>query len=268
MQDIITFIALLLTDQNEMNNENISILIIDSDPVSLSHIKELTDANKLVSVVETAADSEQALLKIITMTPDLVLLEYPTVGKAGKEIIKYIQNHLDETTLVFISASKDYASIAIRHGVYNYLLKPVSEDDIEKIISKVQLVKHTNQGIRIRQIIDSTHEEKRLRLQTIRGFIILDPEEILYCKADGFYTEIFLTGNRNELSYLFISKLDEILRQFDFVRVSRSYLINMRYIRKIYKSTNTIVLSSNGQEFEVKASKQHIRSLSKFNSEQ
>ncbi|MFY9151182.1 MAG: LytTR family DNA-binding domain-containing protein [Prolixibacteraceae bacterium] len=250
-----------------MNQENISVLIIDSDSESLNYIKELTDANTLVSVIETAVDSEQALLRIISMTPDLVFLEYPTVGKAGKEIIKYIQNHLDETTLVFTSETKDYASIAIRHGVYNYLLKPVQKEDIERIVSKVHLVKQTNQGIRIRQIIERTHEEKRLRLQTIRGFIILDPEEILYCKADGFYTEIFLTGNRNELSYLFISKLDEILKQFEFVRVSRSYLINMKYIRKIYKASNTIVLSSNGQEYEVKASKQQIRSLSKFNSE-
>lgn len=267
LPDIITFIALLFTDYYEMNNEYISVLIIDSDPVSLDHIRELSGSNSIVSVVETAVDSEQALLKIITMTPDLVFLEFPTVGKAGKEIIKYIQNHLDETTLVFISSTKDYASIAIRNGVYNYILKPASKDDIEKIISKVQLVKQTNQAIRIRQIIEKTHEEKRLRLQTIRGFIILDPEEILYCKADGFYTEIFLTQNRNELSYLFISKLDEILRQFDFVRISRSFLINMKYIRKIYKATNTIVLSSNGQEYEVKASKQQIRSLSKFNSE-
>lgn len=251
-----------------MNNENISVLIIDNDPDSLRIIKELIETNSLGSVIETAIDSEQALLKIITMTPDLVFLEYPTVGKAGKEIIKFIQNHLDETTLVFMCSSKDYASIAIRYGVYNYLLKPVSEADLVNIVNKVQLIKQTNQGIRIRQIIEKSHDEKRLRLQTIKGFIILDPEEIIYCKADGFYTDIFLTENRNELSYLFISKLDEILQPHDFFRVSRSYLINMKFIRKIYKGSNTIILSSKGQEYEIKASKQYIRSLSKFNPEE
>ncbi len=204
---------------------------------------------------------------IISKNPDLVVLEYPTAGNAGKELIKFIQTHLEETTLVLVSESKKYALAAIRMGIYNYLLKPLKQEDLENIAENVKQIKNSNNKSRIGKLIEQTSEDKRLRLQTIRGYIILDPEEILYCKADGFYTEIFLTDNRKELSYLFISKLDEILKQFNFMRVSRSYLVNLKFIRKIYKSNNTIVLTSNGQEYEVKSSKQNIRILSKITSE-
>ena len=261
--DIITLVPFFYTDQYVMENEKISVLIVDSDPVSLSQIKETAESNLLVFAVDTVFDSEQALLKIITKAPDLVVLEYPTVGRAGKEIIKYIQNNLEETTLVFLSASKEYAAIAIRHGVYNYLLKPVVKKDLDKILSKVHLINKTNHGIRIKQIINNSVEEKKLWLQTLRGYIILNPEEILYCKANGFYTEIFLTDDRNELSYIFISKLEEALKPYDFIRISRFYLLNNKFIRKVNKTNATIVLTSNGKEYEIKVSIHNIRNLLK-----
>lgn len=250
-----------------MLKHNICVLIIESEPESLQQTKELLLANPLVSNVESAIDTDQALLKIIDCNPDLVLLEYPTKGKAEKELIKFIQKILTLTTIVFVSSNKEYAASAIRHGVYNYLLKPVSKQELGKITTKVNLIKQNNTQSRINQIIEKTPLKTRLKFQTTKGYLIFDPEEILYCKADGFCSELYLTNNRVEMSYLFLSKLDEILRQFNFLRVSRSCLINQKYIRKIYRGNNTIILSSDGKEYEIKSSKLHTKKLSKYDTE-
>jgi DNA-binding LytR/AlgR family response regulator len=250
-----------------MNKHKIRVLIIDSEPDSLNHINELLMANPLVSDIESAMNTDEALLKIIDSNPDLVLLEYPAQGNAAKELIRFIQTKLKETTLVFVSKTKEYAANAIHSAVYNYLLKPVSQSGLKKITSKVHLVKQTNIQERINQLIEKTPVGNRLKLQTLKGYLIVDPEEILYCKADGFYTELFLAGNHVEMCQLSLSRLDEILSKFDFLRVSRSYLINQKYIRKIYRRTNTIILASGGKEYEVKSSKLHVKNLSIIDTE-
>ena len=247
--------------------QKIEILIIESDIDAQERYKKFLSKSPLISNTWFATDTDQAILKIISDSPDMVLLEYPPKGKTGKDLIKFIKNKLTETTVILAADTKEYAADAIHLGIFNYLVKPLQKEEFLKIIEKVQLIKHTNQQSRIKQIIEKTQKETRLKFQTTKGYLIIDPDEILYCKADGFCTEIYLTNNRVELSYLFLSKLDEILKQFDFLRVSRSYLINQKYIRKIYRSSNTIVLSCDGKEHEVKGSKIHIKNLSKFDTE-
>lgn len=96
---------------------------------------------------------------------------------------------------------------------------------------------------------------------------MLNPDELIFCKASGFYTELFLVRDRVELSSQYLLKFEEILNQFNFLRVSRSHLINQKFIRKINKADNTIVLSYAGKEYKIKAGKSQIRKLSNFENE-
>lgn len=250
-----------------MGERKICVLVVDNETTSLKRTLKMLQANSLVLKVESATDSDEALLKIINSNPDVVFLEYPVIGKAGNELIRFIKTKLTETTIVYVSKSKEYAENAIRNGVFNYLLNPVSKVELEKIINKVHLIKQNNIQVRINQIIEKIPEDTKLRFQTISGFLIVDPDEILFCKANGVCTDLYLTNNRIEYSFLFISRLDEILNKYNFLRVSRFYLINQKYIRKLYRSNNTIVLIAEGKEYEIRSTKQHIRNLSKFDSE-
>jgi len=250
-----------------MGERKICVLVIDNETTSLKRTLKMLQANSLVLKVESATDSDEALLKIINSNPDVVFLEYPVIGKAGNELIRFIKTKLTETTIVYVSKSKEYAENAIRNGVFNYLLNPVSKVELEKIINKVHLIKQSNPQVRINQIIEKFPEDTKFRFQTISGFLIVDPDEILFCKANGVYTDLYLTNDRVEYSFLFISRLDEILSKYNFLRVSRFYLINQKYIRKLYRSNNTIVLIAEGKEYEIKSTKEHVRNLSKLDTE-
>ena len=250
-----------------MGKQNITVLIVESDPESLENAVILLQESPFEAQIESVADSDQALLKIIDSYPDIVLLEYPPKGNSGKQLIRFIQTKLSETTIVFVSKTKDYAAIAIHQEIFNYLLKPILKEDLEKILKNVNLGRNTNIQERIKQLIEKSPDDTRLKLQTPKGYLIVAPEEILYCKADGFYSELHLTNDRVELSYQSLSKLDEILGPHNFFRASRSIYINLKYIRKIYRNTNTIVLSREGKEYEVKGSRSHIKNLSQFDSD-
>jgi DNA-binding LytR/AlgR family response regulator len=250
-----------------MNKHRICILVIDNEQESLSYTMELLRANPLVSDIEAVADTNQAILKIINRTFDIILLECPSKGNAEKELISFAKSQQPESTLVYISETKEYAAYAIQNGIFKYLLKPIIGEELGKIINSVHKNKQSGSHIRLSQIIESTPEETRLRLQTTKGYLMLNPEEIIFCKSGGPYTELYLTKDRIELSSQFLMRFEEMLSQFNFLRVSRTLLINQRFIRKIYKTSNIIVLSALGKEYEVKAGKVLIKNLAKLDHE-
>jgi DNA-binding LytR/AlgR family response regulator len=250
-----------------MLKQRISVLIVDSELISLKHTISLLEKNASVSRIDSVEDTDLALPKILDSSPDLILLEYPPIGKTGKEFIKFIKTKQPEPTIVFVSKSKENAANAIRDGVFNYLLNPIVREELEEIIEKTLHIQTSNVRTRINQIIENAVEDTKLQLQTVRGYIFIDTDEILYCKADGVYTEIFLTKNRKEVCYLFLAKVETMLQPQNFLRISRSYLINMKYIRKIIRSNNTIILSSDGREYEIKGARQQIKLLTKFSTE-
>jgi len=250
-----------------MNNDKICILIIDNEIESLNSIIETLRAYPLISEIETVTDTNQAILKIINRSFDIIFLDCPSKGNAEKELIALAKSQQPEPTLVYVSESKEYAAYAIQNGIFNYLLKPIIGEELAKIITTVHKNKRSDPHLRISQMIESTPEETRLRLQTTKGYLMLNPTEIIFCKAFGFYTELYLTRGRFELSSQLLLKFEKILTQFNFLRVSRSHLINQQFIRKVYKTNNIIVLSVDGKDYEIKAGRVHIKNLSKFDTE-
>jgi two-component system LytT family response regulator len=250
-----------------MNINGLNILLIDTESSSVNHLRELLEIYPLISNIDNVPDFDLALLKIIHRSPDIVFIEYPLHGIGGNEFIKFIKTKLPETIIVFVSDSKMHAAAAIRSGIFNFLLKPIGQSDFENVMNKILLIKKISNKEKINQIIEETPKDIRLRLQTTRGYLLINPEEIIYCKADGVYTEMFFINKRVELSYLFLSKVEEILKPYNFIKVSRSFIINMRFLRKIFRDNNTVILSVNGKEYEIKGSKQSIRILSKIETE-
>ena len=247
-----------------MGKGEINILIIESDTTEQQKIINIIQANPITVSIEIAQDTDDALLKIIELNPDVILMEYPLKGKTGTGIIKFIQSNLPQTTIAFVSVLKEYAADAIHFEVYDYLLRPVRKTEINRLLEKVQLKKGTNSLTRINEIIEKKKSDTILRFNSIKGFIITTPEEILYCKADGSFTELHFTNKSMELTFLYLSQIDEILNPYNFMRISRSIIVNKNYIRKVNLKTNTLTLSSKGEECEILGSRVTLREFGKY----
>lgn len=245
--------------------DKICVLIVDSEQDSIQRIAKILEEDQLVSSVSTAKSREQALIKIIDSIPDLILLEIPQEGEAMSDLLKFIKLKLTETKVVLISDKKENAAFAIRNGVFNFLLKPVAKKSLSAVVEKVHQEKKNNTQQKIRELIVSRTAEKRSLFQTPKGLLLIDQDEIIYCMAHGLYTELYLTHNRKEIVYTFISKIEEILDQEKFLRASRKYLLNKNFIRKVIKNDNSIILSHEGNEYVLKSAKQHIRELTRLN---
>lgn len=250
-----------------MSDGIIKVLVVESDPESLRLTVELLHRNSLISSIETASNSEDAIVKLIDFSPDIIFMEYPVIGKLGGKFSKYLKSNLPGATLIYISESKDYAVHAIHDGVFNFLIKPLEQEKADNILQKRLLDKGNNIQERINKIIDRAPKEIKLKFQTSKGYLLIKPDEILFCKASSFYSEIYLTDDKSELCFQLLSKIEETLAQYNFIRISRSALINSRYIRRISRADSVVILSSGGKEYEVKGSKAQIKNLCKQENE-
>ncbi|MCB0432176.1 MAG: LytTR family transcriptional regulator, partial [Mangrovimonas sp.] len=87
------------------------------------------------------------------------------------------------------------------------------------------------------------------------GFEVLETANILYCKADDNYTEIFLNNNRKKLVSKTLKYFEEALAESGFARVHKSYLVNVNEVVKYVKGKGGSIVLSNGKEVMVSASK-------------
>jgi two-component system LytT family response regulator len=89
-------------------------------------------------------------------------------------------------------------------------------------------------------------EEKirKIVIPDVKGFVVLELQQILYCEADGYCTNFILTDDRKITSSRNLKYYEELMTDLDFLRVHHSYLINTQYIIS-YLHEGTIVLKGN-----------------------
>jgi two-component system LytT family response regulator len=250
-----------------MERNQLGVLIVENQVKSYSQLKNVVERVTPISFCVRAEDTDDALMKVVELNPDIVFLEYPLIGKTGSGFIKFLQTSLPGTTIVFVSESTQYAIEAIHYEVYDYVLKPVNRFDVVKIVEKVLEKKKLDIQTMINEIIENKFDDVRLRLNTSKGLLMINPDEIVFCKSDCAYTELHLTNRMVELSSLSLGKIQEILNPQNFLKVSRSIIINRNYFRKIIRSTGVCVLSANGVEYEIKGSKTQLKFFAKIDFE-
>jgi two-component system LytT family response regulator len=80
-------------------------------------------------------------------------------------------------------------------------------------------------------------------------------QDIIYCKADDNYTELFLSNNQKKLVSKTLKYFEDILKESGFARIHNSFLVNVTYIVSYKKGKGGTVYLSNGKELSVSASK-------------
>ncbi|WP_431158130.1 response regulator [Winogradskyella poriferorum] len=119
-----------------MASETIKVVILDDDPRALNRIKLLLEHFSNVEIIAEFENSEVAQDYIVANEPDLVFMDVEMPAKSGIEVAEDInKNHLD-TKIVFITGHEHYAIKAIKNSAFDYLLKPVSIDELKATIER------------------------------------------------------------------------------------------------------------------------------------
>jgi len=100
--------------------------------------------------------------------------------------------------------------------------------------------------------------ERRLCIPSLRGFMIVNLENIIYCEAERSYTVFHCKNKKTIMASRPLADYDQLLSDADFMRVHKSFLINLEHIKEYQRGEGGMVILSNGIEIEVSRRKKDL----------
>ena len=208
---------------------------------------------KEVELKGEAATIQEGLDLIRETTPELVFLDVEMPFGNAFDLLDQLPDRTFET--VFVTAYNQYAMDALNNHAAYYLMKPINIDELVKAVSYVKEIKEKEDALEDRILRSKLKKvDGKITLPQQDGFQVLNVSDILFCKADDNYTEIFLE-NKKLLVSKTLKYFEEALAEFTFARIHKSYLVNVNEVVKYKKGKGGSVVISNGKELLVSASK-------------
>jgi two-component system LytT family response regulator len=245
-----------------MSAEVITVMIADAD-ADASHKLDLQ--LRSIPGVEVAGIASEATLvfQLIAETvPDVIFIEVEMPGKNGFEICNELRQLNIASYIIFLSVSNHFAIRAIRCSAIDYLIKPVDTDDLTNALIRCRkFIREFQRNEKLDTILRHTNSHERIKLTTGHGFILIDPSDIIYCKADWSYTEIYLFSKQMIVVSMNIGKVEGLLNPERFRRISRSIIINLSSLVSINRKSHKCLLSFGGTQIEHNITGKHLSEL-------
>ena len=206
-----------------------------------------------VTLVGEASTIKEGLDLIEKNQLDLVFLDVEMPFGNAFDLLEQVPERTFET--VFVTAYNNYALDALNNHAAYYLMKPISIDELIKAVDYVMEIRQKENALEDKILKPKLNAvEGKITIPQQDGFQILNVSDIMYCKADDNYTEIYVKDKRIVVSKI-LKYFEEALSDFSFARIHKSYVVNVNEIVKYVKGKGGSVVLSNGKELLVSASK-------------
>jgi two-component system, LytTR family, response regulator len=238
-------------------------IITDDEKFSLGTLKKLLEIKcPSVNIVAECYSADEAIEKIQSLRPELVFLDIAMPGKSGLEMLAEIKTI--DFQLIFVTAYDEYILQALHYSAVDYLLKPVEEDRLAEAVSKAEKkLGESRINNKIETLVYNLTQAAnaatmKLCIPTLKGFQVVSLEEIICCEAEDSYTTFFLNSGTKICSAKTLLDYELLLRNTSFLRVHKSYLINLHHIKEYQRGDGGTVIMSNGTMIEVSRRKKEL----------
>jgi two-component system LytT family response regulator len=231
-----------------------SCIIVDDEKLARDLLKEYLENYPEIEILGEADQGTDAVEKIDKLKPDLVFLDVQMPGMTGFDVLEDIEH---EPYVIFVTAYDQYAIKAFEKNAVDYLLKPLDEERFRNAVNRA-LKRKTLEHSSIEDLLSSMRSERKgsydthIFVQKSEKLFNLPVDEIVYLEASGDYT-IITTKADQFVSSSGIGKLEEILNPEVFIRVHRSTIVNVNYLKEIERHFNggMVVKMQSGKSFPV-----------------
>lgn len=235
----------------------INALIVDDEKHSRETLEALMSKHAgELQVVGSAGSANEARQLISRHAPQLVFLDLEMPGESGFDLLASLPGFSFE--VIFVTAHDSLAVTAFEFAAVGFLLKPVNVQKMkEAIVRAAEKIRaregqSTEQITMLRQYMNNPNDpENRIAVPTLEGLEFIKIRDIVRCQASDSYTELHLcTGERLVVSKN-LSKLEEVFHNCGFFRLSRSHMINLKYLRRYIKGSGGQVELLDGTVLDV-----------------
>ena len=189
-----------------------------------------------VQVMARANNGLQGLKAILQHEPDIVFLDIEMPKMDGFQMLEALETI--NFTLVFTTAYNQFAVRAFKFSAFDYLLKPIDEEELITTVQKA-ILQQAPQKEHLALMKEHYHGEdktasRRMALSHSKGYLLVDSQAIMYCEADGNYAKVFLENGSKVSVIKTVTYLEELLADLSpdaFFRIHRQYLVNLRFVK-------------------------------------
>ena len=241
----------------------IKTILIDDEPRGLSSLQKLLQLNcPEVNVISCCAGADEAKNKIIELQPQLIFLDIAMPGKTGFDMLRELTTINFET--IFVTAHNSYMIQAFHFSAVDYLLKPVEEELLIEAVKRAgkRINDKTGNGQIETLLHNIRHNEgtqkMKLCIPSVKGFQVIEIHDLIYCEASGNYTNFYFTTGPSICASRPIHEYETILEDCNFVRIHKSFMVNLQHIKEYVRGEGGTVIMSNGHEVEVSRRKKDM----------
>lgn len=183
-----------------------------------------------IDVVGEADSVKSGVQQVEKLKPELVLLDIKMADGDAFDLLDRIDKVFFK--IIFITAYEEYALKAIKFSALDYLLKPVTVEDLQVAIAKAehQIMNDLKVQLSTLQLNLNSQKNKTIVLKTMNKIYLVEIMEIMRCESDGNYTRIFTREGKKYMVSNPMKEYEDILVDHGFFRIHKSHMINLSFI--------------------------------------
>jgi two-component system, LytTR family, response regulator len=238
----------------------ITAILIDDSTSSIEALQlKLEKHCPDIEVVQTCTDPEKAIAAIGTYKPDVIFLDVEMPVMNGFTLLRQVA--VIDFEIIFVTAYNHYAIPAIRVNALDYLEKPVSIKQLEEAVERLRvklkssLSRKKTGDAAIEKLLETIQQlpgkQASLALPSSEGIQMIDIGDIVWLESVNNYTRFHLKSNQRILISKTMGDYEDRLKDYGFLRIHRSYIINMSYLYKYHRNDGGFVEMKTGERLEI-----------------
>jgi two-component system LytT family response regulator len=224
-----------------------TVLIIDDEPLARSVVAEYLQHHADFALLQECSDGFEGVKAIHQHQPDLIFLDIQMPKINGFEMLELLDR---PPAVIFTTAYDEFAIKAFEAHAVDYLLKPFSRERFDRAIQKFKTeTRKTDPVPALLQTAAQPDERHRLVVKKGNNIVIVPVQQIVYIEAFDDYVKVH-TKEGFYLKKKTMNHYERVLDSKQFVRVHRSYLMNIQELTRIEpleKDTHVALLRSGGR---------------------
>lgn len=198
----------------------IRYLIIEDDPLAAKHIEKLCSTQPDLELAGTAANATEAEQLLRNVNADLVFLDIELAGSSSLQVIRSLPT---VPQIIIITAHEQFAFEAFELNAIDYLKKPVTKARFEQALQRFRAINTT---------ADNSVTSQSLFIKVSNSLVSVQFEKILFFESIKDYVKV-VTEDKAHIIYSTMKSLEEKLPDNIFIRVNRSFIVNMNKVKMI-----------------------------------
>ncbi len=221
------------------NEDTIQCVVVDDEKLARNLLEDLIRSEPGLELRGIFRSTTEVRGFLSRTSVDVLFLDIQMPGETGIDFLKTFDNG---PKVVLTTAYSDYAIEGFDLNVFDYLLKPITEDRFYKCISRIKQTLLTEDKANAYSLIAHRHSQPYLQLKSGAYEYKITYDEILLFKASGEYIE-YHTRKKKYLVLGSLKKLADKLSEDLFIQVHRSYIVPFP---EIYAREKYMLLLKNG----------------------